>query len=183
MKDTPGRRLVSILALWDPVLARWLEAACVCLLGLMVLTTSASIVTRFVVFHPLNFADPLAKYLMMWCAFLGVGLALRKGEHIAVEMLKDRLKDRPARVLEQVVNASVFVFLGAVVFYGFGYAWNGHASHDPFVFGVSMAVPYLSVPVGAGLAMLQLLCSSAARLERRLHLRQDNSGDSHEWAP
>lgn len=165
--DSNESRLLRRVAAFDVALARWVERGCVVLLGLMVLTTTASIMTRFVIFHPLNFADPLAKYLMMWCAFLGVGLALRKGEHIAVEMLKDRLKGTPAVVLAHLVDGVIFVFLGAVVFYGFGYAWSGRESHDPFVFGVSMAIPYLSVPIGAGVAMLQLALSSAARLERR----------------
>ena len=165
--DSREGTLLRRLVTFDVILARSVERVCVGLLALMVLTTTASIVTRFVIFHPLNFADPLAKYLMMWCAFLGVGLALRKGEHIAVEMLRHRLKGNPAAVLEHLVDGVIFIFLGAVVYYGFGYAWSGRESHDPFVFGVSMAIPYLSVPIGAGVALLQLTVSSLARVERR----------------
>lgn len=152
---------------WDRALARWVERICVALLGLMVLTTTASITTRFVVFHPLNFADPLAKYLMMWCAFLGVGLALRKGDHIAVDLLRNRLRGTPLTVLENVLGGLILVFLGTVAFYGFGYAASGLDSRDPFVFGVSMAVPYASVPVGATTAALQLALS---RMARQRHL-------------
>ncbi|MDA0350397.1 MAG: TRAP transporter small permease [Verrucomicrobia bacterium] len=165
--DSGESTLLRRIAAIDVALAQWVERVCVILLGLMVLTTTASIVTRFVIFNPLNFADPLAKYLMMWCAFLGVGLALRKAEHIAVEMLRDRLKGTPLILLEHLVDGVIFVFLGAVVFYGFGYALSGRESHDPFVFGVSMTIPYLSVPIGAGVALFQLALSSAIRVERR----------------
>ncbi|MCB1122245.1 MAG: TRAP transporter small permease [Verrucomicrobiae bacterium] len=163
-ENTPFRlRLLRKMAVGDALLARCMEGLCVGLLGLMVLTTTASILTRFVFFHPLNFADPLAKYLMMWCAFLGLGLALRKGEHIAVELLRDRLKGMPALALEYLIDGLIFLFLGAAVYYGLGYARSGLGSHDPFVFGISMAVPYLSVPVGAGVAILQLVLLSGAR--------------------
>ena len=161
--DSGENTLLLRFAALDASLARWLERVCVVLLGLMVLTTTTSIVTRFVIFHPLNFADPLAKCLMMWCAFLAVGLALRKGEHIAVKIVRDRLTGTPAVVLEHLVDGVIFVFLGTVVYYGFGYALSGRESHDPFVFGVSMAIPYLSVPIGAGVALLQLVLSSVAR--------------------
>jgi len=156
----------AIIARWDRRFSKGVESVCVFLLAAIVITVMASIVTRFAIFHPLNFADALAKYLMMWMAFLGVSLALRKGEHIAVEALKAHLTGRTRLLLELVIAGGMAAFLALVVYFGALNAWSGRNSHDPFVFGVSMMIPYLSVPAGALCALAQLLLTTALRWAR-----------------
>ena len=46
------------------------RALCVTLLALIVIAISAAVLARFVIFTPLNFADPLSKYLMQWMAYI-----------------------------------------------------------------------------------------------------------------
>ena len=145
-----------MLKRWDRRLSFSVEVLCVVLLAAIVATVSISVFTRFVVFYPLNFADALAKYLLMWVVFLGVGLALREGEHIAVDILVSRLRGVPKAAVAATVTVSISLFLGIVATFGFQNAWQGRELHDPLVFGVSMMVPYLAVPVGAGYALVQL---------------------------
>lgn len=140
---------------FDIVLSSTVRIICVALLGGVVLTISASVFSRFVIFNPLNFADALAKYLMQWMAFLGVGLAIRSGEHVLVDILAAKFTTRAAKVLLVCINILVSVLLATIAYYGTLNALSGVNSRDPFVFGISMAIPYASVAVGAIYALIQ----------------------------
>jgi len=157
-------RILLLLQRSEAILSKVVEVICVALLGIIVITISVSIFTRFVVFHPLNFADPLAKYLMIWMVFLGIGLAIREGEHIVVDLLESRMRGKGKTYLLILVNGAISVFLVVVIYYGFLNAWSGRHSEDPFVFGISMMIPYLSVPIGATYALVQIMLSSIIRL-------------------
>ena len=139
----------------DRRLAAVVMAICVALIGTIVVTISASVFSRFVVFNPLNFADPLSKYLLQWAAFLGVGLAIRAGEHVFVDMLYASLGRGPRRALLVLINVLLSGLFAAVFWHGLGNAWSARNSHDIFVFNVPMILPYLSVPVGALYALVQ----------------------------
>lgn len=140
----------------DKILGSFIQITCVVLLAFMVMTISISILTRFVFFNPLNFADALAKYLMIWLAFLGSGLAIRAGEHIVVDMFSNSLKDKAQKKLILFINILVSIFLVIIIYNGFIFALSGIGSHDPFVFGISMIIPYLSVPIGFLYMLIQL---------------------------
>lgn len=150
------QQTAGVLRKVDAALARTIQGLTVVLLGIIILTVTTAVITRWIIFYPLNFADPLSKYLLMWIAFLGTGLVFRTGEHIAVDMLKNKFKGRSEKVLLVVLNVLTSVFLAVVIYFGFQFAWNGRTSHDPFVFGISMMIPYLSVPVGALYALIQV---------------------------
>lgn len=141
----------------DKGLARIVEVTCVALLAVIVTTICISVFTRFVIFYPLNFADAMAKYLMQWMAFLGVGLAIRSGEHVLVDMFPNSLNKRHRLNLYVFTNILLMGLFAAVVHYGSIYAMSGWNSQDIFVFRVSMAVPYFSVPVGGAYALIATL--------------------------
>jgi TRAP-type C4-dicarboxylate transport system permease small subunit len=144
----------------DKSLTSSVQVICVAIMAFIVILITASIFTRFVFFYPLNFPSPLAKYLMMWMIFLGSGLAARTGEHIAIDMFSNKFKGRAQKRLLIVVNIFVSVFLLIVVFNGFSFAMSGLSSNDPIVFGISMIIPYLSVPIGALYILVQLNLST-----------------------
>lgn len=129
-------------------LASIVKVACVILLASIVIVTAVSIFTRYIFFHPLNFANPLSIYLMMWVSLLGSGLAIRKGEHIFVDLFIRRFTGKKKLRILLLVNFITALFLLIMTIYGFQFAFTGLKSIDVFVFGISMLVPYLSVPVG-----------------------------------
>lgn len=138
----------------DRTIAKVVEVTCVALMITIVLTICASVFARFVIFYPLNFADALAKYLMQWMAFLGVGLAIRSGEHVLVDALTTQLPNRLRLNLFVFANILMLGLFAAIVWYGVSYAISGWTSRDVFVFGVTMSLPYASVPVGATYAFV-----------------------------
>ncbi|MEE2861564.1 MAG: TRAP transporter small permease [Paracoccus sp. (in: a-proteobacteria)] len=151
----PDTRFTARLRRFDRRLSSLVRAICVGLLAAIVLTISASVFSRFIVFTPLNFADALAKYLMQWMVFLGVGLAIRSGEHVLVDIVALRLTPRSAKALLVLTNLLTSVLLAVIAWYGTLNALSATGSRDPFVFGVPMVIPYASVAVGAAYALVQ----------------------------
>jgi len=139
---------ISIIQKIDNKLALFIKIITVVMLAIIVLVTALSVISRFVFFMPLNFANPLSIYLMIWISFLGSGLAIRRSEHIFVEMFLNRFESRKRIVVLVIINFIISVFLIFMIFYGFKFAITGIGSHDDFVFNMSMFYPYLSIPVG-----------------------------------
>lgn len=136
------------------------RAICVALLALIVISISAAVLARFVIFTPLNFADPLSKYLMQWMAFLGLGMAMCRAEHVVVSAFSDRLSTGSRRMLGLIISLLVAALFLIILIYGWQYAISGRNSSDPFVFGIPMIIPYLSVPAGALYALIQSLLTA-----------------------
>lgn len=154
------RATIDTVEKFDKTLARIVEVICIALLAAIVTTICVSVFTRFVIFYPLNFADALAKYLMQWMAFLGVGLAIRNGEHILVDMFTSSLQTKYRLNLYVFTNILLIGLFATITYFGIIYALSGWKSQDIFVFGVSMAVPYFSVPVGASYALIATLLAT-----------------------
>src|SRR5699024_891876 len=141
---------------FDLVLGKAVQILCVALLGVIVLTISVSILTRFVFFTPLNFADALAKYLMIWLCFLGSGLAIRSGEHVIVEMFSNKLSGKSKKIWRVFVDIGVSILFIFIIYNGITFSLSVIGSTDPFVFGISMFIPYVSVPIGFVYMLIQL---------------------------
>lgn len=148
------------VATFDRRLAAIVTVTCVALLGAIVALISVSVFSRFIIFNPLNFADPMSKYMMQWMAFLGVGLAIRSGEHVFVDMLATALPLKYLPWLQGFLNILLSILFAVIVYNGCINALSARTSQDPFVFGISMMIPYFSVPVGMFYALVQINMST-----------------------
>src|SRR5699024_1411321 len=104
----------------------------------ILLTISVSILTRFVFFTPLNFADALAKYLMLWLCVLGSGLAIRSGEHVLVEMFSTKLSGKSKKIWLVFVDIVVSIFFIFIIYNGITFALSVIGFIDPFVSDLSL---------------------------------------------
>ena len=71
------------------------EVVVVLMGAVMVVLVVANVFCRYVLGFSVTWAEEFSQYLMVWIAFLGGGLALRQGRHVAVEMLQDLLPGAP----------------------------------------------------------------------------------------
>src|SRR5699024_6894870 len=81
------------------------------LLAGIIITVTISVTTRFIFFAPLNFADPLAAYLMAWLSFLGIGLGITQNEHISVDILLNRFTLKIKRKIILYTSIIISLFL------------------------------------------------------------------------
>ena len=103
---------------------------------------------------------------MVWVTFLGAGLALRQGRHVAVEMLQDALPGPIGRAMRVLVAVLVIAFLVVLVVLGFQiveFAWE----QETPAMNISAGIPYLAVPVGALLFLAHFLLAFRDFIDRR----------------
>ncbi|WMS43945.1 TRAP transporter small permease [Acuticoccus sp. MNP-M23] len=140
------------------VLNRVVEAVVVILMALLVLDVWVGVMDRYIFHWQLNWPEILARYLMIWMAFLAISCGIARREHIGLSILIDRLPvplRRGALILCDILAIGLFLY---VLWYGIGFASSG-LNRRSMIFGMSMAPAFAAVPAAAALSVLQLaLC-------------------------
>lgn len=142
------------------------RAALIVLLAAMALIIFANVVLRYGTSASIEWAEEVARYLMVWLTFLGAGPVLRYGGHIAVENLQDALPGRAAMALRALIAALLLAFFAFMVVYGVLYVQRAQFQMTPTT-QVSMAWVYAAMPVGGGLLLLHWLLVLRGYVRRR----------------
>lgn len=131
--------------------------------GLMIVILSAMAVIvgtnvglRYFTTQSLPWADEAARYLMIWMTFLGAGLVLRIGGHVAITNLQDALPGPGQRLLRAAI---VLLLLGFFVFMmqvGWQYAQRMQFQVTPAL-RLPFSYIYAAMPAGFALLILHLL--------------------------
>ncbi len=90
-----------------------LQIVAATLVVVLLCTVTAGVVFR-AVNHPLSWTDEISGFLMVWLACLGWMIATRRGSHIRIRLLQDRLPVRAWRGSEIAIQLAVAT-IGAVV--------------------------------------------------------------------
>lgn len=149
------------------------------MMAMMATLVFVNVVTRYGFNFSIIWAEEVSQYLMIWIAYLGAGLALREGRHVALEMFQDRLPTALSRRVRMAVGGLVLAFLGAVTVLGFRFVvfvWN----QETPVLNISLGIPSLAIPIGTLLFALHLLFMFRDYAERRYapgHILEDLSGE------
>ena len=77
---------------------------------LMMLVVAYSVVNRYILNTPITWTDELSGYLVVALVMLGAADALRRGDHISVDLITSRLTKRGARLVEIWGYIVVLVF-------------------------------------------------------------------------
>jgi TRAP-type C4-dicarboxylate transport system permease small subunit len=114
------------------------------------------VLTRFLLQAPSDWTEVLIRTLLIWCVYLGLALAFRRGALVSVDLLRSRLKRRSARALRLTLTVASVAFLTTVSIMGAQLAW---LTRFQLLVGleVSMAWAYSAIPVGCALAILAVL--------------------------
>jgi TRAP-type C4-dicarboxylate transport system permease small subunit len=129
-------------------LAEWVMAS---LIGAMALLVCAQIAGRFLFGYSIFWSDELARFLLVWSAFLGMSVGVRRGGHPAVDSLVRALPTPAARVALAAALVSSLLFFLVMTAYGTLLVHRTWAQRSPSL-GLRMGIPYLAVPL-AGLLM------------------------------
>ncbi len=131
------------------------------LVVMMIVMTLAVIVQvflRYVFSFSLSWSEEVARYLMIWVAFLGGSLALQKGLHIGVELFLVRVSSRTRRWVSILSKMFILIFLIYLTIGGLKITWAVRDQSSPALL-FSMAYAYLSAPVGGFFMALQTIHS------------------------
>jgi TRAP-type C4-dicarboxylate transport system permease small subunit len=128
------------------------QAALMGLLAGMAIIIFANVVLRYSTSQSIEWAEEVARYMMVWMTFLGAGPVLRYGGHIAVDNLQDALPPAMAKALRLLIALMLSGFFIFIIYAGWTYVGRAQYQMTPTT-QVSMAWVYGAMPVG-GLLLL-----------------------------
>lgn len=100
----------------------WLELLLMFILVLVLVAIvsfmSMQVVNRYLFGHPLVWTEEVSRHLMIWLVFLGAALVYRRGTHIGITLLPERLPPT-GRMLVQLLAAIILgLFFCLMTIYG-----------------------------------------------------------------
>ncbi len=97
---------------------RW---ALILMLGTMAVIIFTNVALRYLTDQSIEWAEEVARHLMIWLTFIGAGPVLRYGGHIAVDNLQDALPKAAAMAVRGVIALLLLGFFGFMIWYGWLY--------------------------------------------------------------
>lgn len=143
--------------------ARIAEISSILGLVLMTLLVSTQVFLRYILGQALPWAEEAAVYLMVWMAFIGSAVALHQAEHIALGILVNRVSGVSSTAIRIGVNLVIILFLAMVAILGVQLAMAISGQRSPAL-GINMFWPYLILPLGCLLMMIEMITRLVLRL-------------------
>jgi TRAP-type transport system small permease protein len=113
----------------------------------------------------------LCELLMVWVTLLGGAAAARRGAHMAISELVERLHGANRQAAEAVIACLVLVTLGLLTWYGVGIAQAGWTS-VLIVLQWPMTAQYAALPVASAITMVFAGWDLFAILQGRTHAQR-----------
>ena len=132
---------------------RWLL---ILLLVAMACIVFANVVLRYTTGDSIVWAEEVARHLMIWVTFLGAGLVLRFGGHVAIDNLHQAVSTRSARWLRSVVAVGIGVFCLVMTYFSVLYVWATRFQTTAAT-DIPISFIYLAMPLGFLLMFVHLL--------------------------
>ena len=146
-------------------LAGWASAA---MIVAAVGITCQMIFIRFVLNSSTIWQTEAVVYLVIAATLVGLPYVQRLRGHVNVDLLPLSLPAKARFGLAVLVSVASIAITAIMLWYGYEYwhfAWDRGWRSDT-VWGVRLWIPYLSLPLGFGLLLLQLIADLAALLMR-----------------
>ncbi len=159
--NNPFLRAVAAIS----TVAGWCSAA---MIVAAVAITCQMIFVRFVLNGSTVWQTEAVIYLVIAATLVGLPYVQRLRGHVNVDLVPLSLKPRARFFLALITLSISILIVGIMLFYGFEYwhfAWDRGWRSDT-VWGVRLWIPYLSLPVGFGLLLLQLVADLVAVITR-----------------
>jgi TRAP-type C4-dicarboxylate transport system permease small subunit len=146
--------LATPLAWLTALLDRWVCRACVVLFMAILVTMVLQVTFRYVLSTPLTWTEELARYLYIWACFLGAPVALRRGNHVTITFVAERLPRGLSRPVTLGCQALALVFLVQLAIQGAILMVRSH-SVEAITLPIPWSAIYLAAPLSAVLMILE----------------------------
>ena len=150
-----GGRLRSVAATALGAVRAVVNVAVVVLLVMMVALILAQILGRYVFNFSIAWSEEVATFAQIWLVMLGAGVAMRRRQHVGIDMLVVRLPFAVQRVAKTASLLLAVWFLLVVVVGSFGMLGIGLILKSPAL-QVPMVLPYAALPIGMSYVLLEL---------------------------
>ena len=128
--------------------------------------------TRYILNFTPPWSEELARYCNIWITMLGIGVVLRRGEHIKLDYLESVVTEKgmlKARLLLEVIStAMTSIFLGFLLYGGIGILKAAARQTAPGL-KISLLFIYIAIPVGCFFALffiIERIIGGVAKIRR-----------------
>jgi len=162
--------MLTALSAIERFLMRWTMRAAMTLLVLAACVSLWQVVTRFVFSEPSTWSEVTARSLDIWMVYLGVAVAFRQGALMAVEFVHQRLHGTARILLVAAISGLSLGVLAVIAWAGWEMASRVKFQmlagvENPFTGeGISIAMVYAAIPVGAVLSMVGVVARAAEEI-------------------
>jgi TRAP-type C4-dicarboxylate transport system permease small subunit len=140
------------------LLARTTETLATLLLIIVTVLNLTQVTGRYAFSIGFSWTEELMRYLMIWLMMLGSVAAIYRVEHMGVETLESMVPPRQALLVRSALYSIGGIFCVVVLIYGWPLAMRNAGQVAP-ASGIPMIYPYMALPVGAFLILLQIALS------------------------
>jgi TRAP-type transport system small permease protein len=159
-KAAPLSRLLA----WSDRINGWSEKALFGLMLGMIFFTTLQIVCR-VFFTALSWSEELTCFLLVYASLVGAAVAFKRGSHIAVTFIVQRLPAGIQKASAVLVHLLGIGFFAVIAFYGVLLMKTESHQTSPAMM-IPMVWVYMIFPVLGGIIILHLLTALSQTLKR-----------------
>lgn len=133
-----------------------LERLCLVGAGALLLVNLAAVMlgvfSRF--YRAPVWTTDLAKVTLVWMVMLAAAPALKRGEHMAIHILVDKLSPNARRLAVAFRTVMFIGILGLMIWLGGAYAYKMRL-FTIMTLGIKKTIPLMAVPVGMALMLIE----------------------------
>lgn len=132
---------------------RWLLILLLLAMACIIFT---NVVLRYTTGDSIIWAEEVSRHMMIWVAFLGAGLALRFGGHVAIDNLHRAVNTATARAIRVLVVLGLSLFFIFMAVASSDYVWRTRFQSTAAT-DIPISFIYAAMPVGFVLMLVHLL--------------------------
>ncbi len=153
----------SLLLAWSDRINAWSEKALFGLMVAMIFFTTLQVITR-VFFTALSWSEEITCFLLVYASLVGAAVAFKRGSHIAVTFIVQRLPAGGQKAMAILVHLLGIGFFAVIAFYGILLMKAESHQTSPAMM-IPMVWVYLIFPVLGGVIILHLLAAIGQTLK------------------
>jgi TRAP-type C4-dicarboxylate transport system permease small subunit len=138
------------------IIVRWIV---IFLILFIMVIVAFGVFSRFFLRFSFSWELEMVRLLTAWLVFIGASISVRRGEHIALGFIKEKVDKKKRLFLTLLANVFVTVFLVWVLVNGIRWCLSSYTHLSP-VMQISMTYSYLSLPVGLTLVIVDLILTT-----------------------
>jgi len=147
--------LLKVLNKTSDIINKILEVLIVILVAAMFIIMNAQVFNRYVLNHSFSWSDAGARYLVVWCTFLGSTIGAKKAMHIKLTFISDKFGKTGQFIIHIITTAFFMLFCLIAAKFGFQILQT-IITQKADAFPFSIAYIYSAIPVSMCIILFHL---------------------------
>ncbi|WP_228461581.1 TRAP transporter small permease [Paracoccus liaowanqingii] len=150
--------MIQAATLAARLLARSTEILAALLMIAVTVLNLTQVGGRYLFATGFSWTEEVMRYSMIWLMMLGSVACIYRVEHMGIEALETLVPPHRVHLVKSALYTVAAIFCAVILIYGWPLAMRNAAQVAP-ASGIPMVVPYMALPVGAGLMLVQIALS------------------------